>query len=170
MYHFISGYTAKIAGTKAGITESQATFSSCFGAPFLPLHPSAYAKMLGEKIEDSKKSGGHKEINIWLMNTGWTGGAFGTGSRIELSFTRAMIKAALTGALDKVEYHNHPNFKISIPKTCPDVPNAILNPRDTWLNEKEYNAAGIKLDKLFHENFEKFKKVAGADINEAGPV
>ena len=170
MYHFISGYTAKIAGTEAGITEPQATFSACFGAPFLPLHPSAYAKMLGEKIEDSKKSGGHKEINIWLVNTGWTGGAFGTGSRIELSFTRAMIKAALTGALDKVEYNNHPNFNISIPKTCPDVPNAILNPRDTWLNEKEYDAAAIKLVKLFHENFEKFKKVAGADISQAGPV
>lgn len=169
MYHFISGYTAKIAGTEAGITEPLATFSACFGAPFLPLHPSVYAKMLGDKIEDSRKSGGHKEINIWLVNTGWTGGAYGEGSRIELSFTRAMIKAALTGALDKVEYHNHPNFKIAIPRTCPDVPNAILNPRDTWLNEKEYDLAAARLVKLFHDNFGQFKKGAGADISNAGP-
>ena len=125
--------------------------------------------MLGDKIEDSRKSGGHKEINIWLVNTGWTGGAYGEGSRIELSFTRAMIKAALTGALDKVEYHDHPNFKVAIPRTCPDVPNAILNPRDTWLNEKEYDLAAARLVKLFHDNFGQFKKGAGADISNAGP-
>ena len=169
MYHFISGYTAKIAGTEAGITEPQATFSACFGAPFLPLHPSVYAKMLGDKIEDSKKSGGHKEINIWLVNTGWTGGEYGVGSRIELSFTRAMIKAALTGALDKGEFHDHPIFKVSIPKACPDVPNAILNPRDTWLNENEYDEAAAKLVKLFKDNFEQFEKGAGVEINNAGP-
>ena len=128
MYHFISGYTAKIAGTETGITEPQATFSACFGAPFLPLHPSAYASMLGDKIEDSRKAGGHKTINTWLVNTGWTGGGYGVGHRIELTYTRAMIKAALKGALDHTNYITHPNFKVQIPLSCPDVPSEILQP------------------------------------------
>ncbi len=170
MYHFISGYTAKIAGTEAGINEPQATFSACFGSPFLPLHPSIYARMLGEKIEDSVRAGGHNVINVWLVNTGWTGGSYGTGQRIELSYTRAMIKAALNGKLDKVEYHDHPNFHIAIPRTCPDVPNAILNPRDTWRNESEYDEVADRLVGLFHENFMKFNEEAGHDVIEAGPV
>jgi len=170
MYHFISGYTAKIAGTEAGITEPQATFSACFGAPFLPLHPSTYARMLGDKIEDSQRAGGHNEINVWLVNTGWTGGAYGTGSRIELSFTRAMIKAALTGVLDKVEYISHPMFKIQVPQSCPDVPNAILNPRDTWRNEEEYDEVAKKLVGLFHKNFQRYAAETDDDIVSAGPV
>ena len=170
MYHFISGYTAKIAGTEAGITEPQATFSACFGSPFLPLHPSVYARMLGEKMEDSLRAGGHQKINVWLVNTGWTGGGYGVGNRIELSYTRAMIKAALNGNLDKVEYHKHPNFKIEIPKSCPDVPNAVLNPRDTWRNEEEYDEEAAKLVKLFHSNFDKYEKESGPEISNAGPV
>ncbi|MEO0471624.1 MAG: phosphoenolpyruvate carboxykinase (ATP), partial [Bacteroidota bacterium] len=130
MYHFLSGYTAKIAGTEEGITEPEATFSACFGAPFLPLHPARYAELLGKKLQDGSQKGDGK-INVWLVNTGWTGGSFGEGSRIELSFTRAMVKAAIEGGLDKVEYQEHPIFGLNMPKTCPDVPNAILNPRDT---------------------------------------
>ena len=170
MYHFMSGYTAKIAGTEAGINEPQATFSACFGSPFLPLHPSTYAKMLGEKIEDSRRAGGPKEINVWLVNTGWTGGRYGEGSRIELTYTRAMIKAALTGKLDQVEYQKHPNFQIEMPKSCPDVPNAILNPRDTWRNEEDYDEMAKKLVTLFHENFKQFEKGTDAEIISAGPV
>lgn len=168
MYHFISGYTAKIAGTEAGITEPKATFSACFGAPFLPLHPTVYARMLGDKLEDLANSG--QETNIWLVNTGWTGGPYGEGSRIELSFTRSMIKAAFSGALAKEEYHEHPVFGLAIPKRCPDVPNAILNPRDTWRNEEEYDAAAAELAQRFHRNFEPYADAAGADIVDAGPV
>ena len=170
MYHSISGYTAKIAGTEAGITEPQATFSACFGSPFLPLHPSTYAKMLGNKIEDSFVRGGHNVINVWLVNTGWTGGSYGEGSRIELSFTRAMIKAALNGKLDHVDYHRHPNFKVEIPRSCPDVPNSILNPRDTWRNEEEYDEMTIRLVKLFHKNFKQYAKESGPEITSAGPI
>ncbi|NJO86766.1 MAG: phosphoenolpyruvate carboxykinase (ATP), partial [Lewinella sp.] len=120
MYHFLNGYTAKIAGTEAGITEPQATFSACFGSPFLPLHPRAYAKMLGNKIEASAQ-GENGPINVWLVNTGWTGGPYGSGSRIELTYTRAMIKAALNGELAKVDYNSDPIFGLSVPKKCPDV-------------------------------------------------
>jgi len=123
MYHFISGYTAKIAGTEEGVVEPQSTFSACFGAPFLPLHPTKYADLLGAKIKKGSRSG-DGTINVWLINTGWTGGAYGEGSRIELSYTRAMIKAALNGVLNKVEYRTHPVFGLKIPTSCPDVPNA----------------------------------------------
>lgn len=169
MYHFISGYTAKIAGTEAGVTEPQATFSACFGAPFLPLHATVYAKMLGDKIADSEAKGNGK-VNVWLVNTGWTGGPFGVGSRIELSFTRAMIKAALEGKLNKVDYETHGAFGVAMPKSCPDVPNAILNPRDTWLNEEEYDAQCKNLVTLFHENFTKFADLADPSISAAGPM
>ena len=168
MYHFISGYTAKIAGTEAGITEPLATFSACFGSPFLPLHPVTYAKMLGAKIEDCINSG-HGIINVWLVNTGWTGGAYGDGSRIELSFTRAMIRAALNGSLKDVEWQTHPAFNLRIPRRCPDVPNAILNPRDTWRNEEDYDAACNRLVDLFHQNFEQYRTSAGEQIYNAGP-
>ncbi|MFT4568733.1 MAG: phosphoenolpyruvate carboxykinase (ATP) [Saprospiraceae bacterium] len=168
MYHFISGYTAKIAGTETGITEPQATFSACFGSPFLPLHPTQYARMLGEKIEDSIDKG-NGDVNVWLVNTGWTGGPYGDGSRIELSFTRAMIKAALEGQLNKVEYQTHPSFGLEIPKSCPDVPNAILNPRDTWRNEEDYDLACQKLVELFHNNFGKYGEEAGTKIVLSGP-
>lgn len=169
MYHFISGYTAKIAGTEEGVVEPEATFSACFGAPFLPLHPTRYAELLGQKIEKGSYSGDGK-INVWLINTGWTGGAYGTGSRIELPFTRSMIKAALTGELNKVDYIQHPVFKLAMPTSCPDVPNAILNPRDTWPNETEYDQTAEMLAGLFNNNFDKYAKNATPEISNAGPV
>lgn len=168
MYHFISGYTAKIAGTEEGINEPQVTFSACFGAPFLPLHPAEYAEMLGDKIEKGSRRG-DGEINVWLVNTGWTGGKYGEGNRIELSYTRAMIKAALTGVLNKVEYQKHPIFQLDMPKTCPDVPNAVLNPRDTWRNEKEYDQVANDLAGRFEENFKKYSDKASDAITSAGP-
>lgn len=167
MYHFISGYTAKIAGTEEGVTEPQTTFSACFGAPFLPLHPTTYATLLGEKLAKGGPSG--QEIHVWLINTGWTGGPYGVGSRIELSFTRAMIKAALNGTLMQVDYITHPVFGLRVPKRCPDVPNAILNPRDTWRNEDEYDKAAIDLASRFVRNFEKYADKASPDILAAAP-
>lgn len=168
MYHFISGYTAKIAGTEEGIIEPQATFSACFGAPFLPLHPTKYADLLGAKIDKGTESG-DGNIDVWLINTGWTGGAYGEGARMELVFTRAMIKAALTGRLSTVEYGKMPIFNLAIPKACPDVPNAILNPRDTWRNEEEFDVEAKKLALLFKANFDKYKDQASAAIVAAGP-
>lgn len=168
MYHFISGYTAKIAGTEEGIVEPEATFSACFGAPFLPLHPTKYADLLGEKIKKGSRSG-DGTINVWLVNTGWTGGAYGEGSRIELSYTRAMIKAALTGVLNKVEYRTHPIFGLQIPKTCPDVPNAVLNPRDTWRNENEYDSVAEDLALRFIKNFKRYAEQASEAILSAAP-
>ncbi|MEM0994900.1 MAG: phosphoenolpyruvate carboxykinase (ATP) [Bacteroidota bacterium] len=168
MYHFMSGYTAKIAGTEEGITEPQATFSACFGAPFLPLHPAKYASLLGEKLEKGNRNG--NPINVWLVNTGWSGGGFGEGSRIHLPFTRSMIKAALIGALNKVSYRQDPIFGLAVPEKCPDVPNAILNPRDTWRNEEDYDRAALALAQRFQQNFEAY--AAGTDeiIMQAGPV
>ncbi len=168
MYHFISGYTAKIAGTEVGITEPKATFSACFGAPFLPLHATKYAKILGEKIDAGSKIGDGK-INVWLINTGWTGGSFGEGSRIELSYTRAMIKAALNGKLNKVEYQNLDLFNLAIPTECPDVPNAILNPRPTWRNGEDYDKVALNLANLFIDNFKDFEAEADPKITAAGP-
>jgi len=152
MYYFLLGYTAKIAGTEAGITEPQATFSACFGLPFLPLHPTKYAKLLGDKIAKGSNRK-DKRINVWLVNTGWSGGPYGVGSRIELTFTRSMIKAALQGQLDSVNYAEDRFFGLSMPTTCPDVPNAILNPRDTWRNEEEYDEKAANLKELFEKNF-----------------
>ncbi len=168
MYHFISGYTAKIAGTEEGINEPQATFSACFGAPLLPLHPTAYAELLGDKVKKGSRQGDGK-INVWLINTGWSGGGYGEGRRIDLPFTRAMIKAALTGELNNVEYREHPVFKLQMPTTCPDVPNAILNPRDTWRNEEDYDKVAKKLAKLFNDNFKKYADQATKEIKAAGP-
>ena len=166
MYHFISGYTAKIAGTEAGITEPQATFSACFGAPFIPLHPTKYADMLGEKLRRGAEDG--SPINVWLVNTGWTGGGYGVGSRMELTYTRAMIKAALTGDLDDVPYRTDGPFGLAVPQKCPDVPNAILNPRDTWRNEDDYDRAAEKLAELFRRNFEPFAAEAAEEVRAAG--
>ena len=168
MYHFLSGYTAKIAGTEEGVTEPEATFSACFGAPFLPLHPTVYANLLGDKLRSGSNIG-TKKINVWLVNTGWTGGSYGEGARIELSFTRAMVKAALNGELDEVEYQTHPIFNLSMPKKCPDVPNAILNPRDTWRNEENYDQVTAELAKLFIGNFEQYAEQAAPEIAAAGP-
>ncbi|MEO1260346.1 MAG: phosphoenolpyruvate carboxykinase (ATP) [Bacteroidota bacterium] len=166
MYHFISGYTAKIAGTEDGIDEPVTTFSACFGSPFLPLHPTEYADLLGEKLKKGSDKG---KINVWLINTGWTGGGYGIGSRIHLSFTRAMIKAALNHELDDVDYRTHPIFGLHMPMSCPDVPNAILNPRDTWPNEDKYDEVAKDLASRFIKNFEQFADKATPEILEASP-
>ncbi len=162
MYHFISGYTAKVAGTEAGITEPQTTFSACFGKPFLPLHPTKYAELLGEKLKDSS-------INVWLINTGWTGGSYGVGERIKLSYTRAMITAALNGELSKVNYQEHEIFGLKMPLECPGVPSELLNPENTWKNKKLYKEITLKLALEFTINFEKFKDLANAEIIAGGP-
>jgi len=169
MYHFISGYTAKIAGTELGITEPQATFSACFGEPFLPLHPSVYADLLGKKIAAGHKNG-DKKIRVWLVNTGWSGGPYGEGARMHLSYTRAMIKAALAGELNDVEYKEDKIFKFMVPQSCPDVPNALLNPRDTWRNEREYDERAADLAGRFIKNFRKYEKQTSAEIIKAGPT
>ena len=163
MYHFISGYTAKVAGTEEGVTEPQTTFSACFGAPFLPLHPTRYAEMLGEKMQQH-------QTNIWLINTGWTGGAYGIGSRIKLCYTRAMITAALNGLLNDVAYKTHEIFGLHMPTTCSNVPPEILNPKSTWENKADYDEKARKLALAFNKNFEMFEDKANAEILKAAPV
>ncbi|MEO8254979.1 MAG: phosphoenolpyruvate carboxykinase (ATP) [Flavobacterium sp.] len=162
-YHFISGYTAKIAGTEAGITEPQPNFSACFGAPFMPLHPTKYAEMLSKKMKDA-------DVKVWLINTGWTGGPYGTGSRMKLKYTRAMITAALNGELNDVEYHNHTVFKMAIPDSCPEVPNEILNPRNTWTDQNLYDTKAVELAQKFKANFTKFESYANAEILAGAPL
>lgn len=162
MYWFLSGYTAKVAGTEAGITEPKTTFSTCFGAPFLPLNPNTYAGMLAEKI---RKHG----ANVWLVNTGWTGGPYGIGSRMKLSYTRTMITEALKGDLEKVEFETHPVFGMVYPKSCPDVPADVLNPRNTWADKKLYDEKANNLAKKFIKNFEKFAPTAHAETLAAAP-
>jgi phosphoenolpyruvate carboxykinase (ATP) len=162
MYHFMSGYTAKVAGTEAGVTEPQATFSACFGAPFMPLHPAEYAEMLGKKMEA-------QNVNVWLVNTGWTGGEYGTGNRISLKYTRAMITAALRGELDKVDYQQHEIFGLSMPTTCPGVEADVLDPRETWVDKAAYDAKANHLAELFNQNFEKFADKADETIKAAAP-
>ncbi len=168
MYYFISGYTAKIAGTEEGINEPEATFSACFGAPFLPLAPTQYADLLGDKIRKGSRTG-DGTIHVWLINTGWSGGQYGEGSRVELSFTRAMIKAVLNGDLTNVEYRTHPIFGLDMPTRCPDVPNAILNPRDTWRNEEDYDRVANKLAQLFIDNFKQYADKASDEIKASAP-
>ncbi|OIN60524.1 phosphoenolpyruvate carboxykinase (ATP) [Arsenicibacter rosenii] len=163
MYHFISGYTAKVAGTEVGVTEPKATFSACFGAAFMPLHPTRYAEMLGEKMNEH-------ETAVWLINTGWTGGAYGTGERMKLRYTRAMITAALNGELADVDYINHPVFGVAIPQHCPNVPAEILNPGDTWQDKDDYDATAQKLAGLFRDNFGKYEAFANDEIRAGGPV
>ena len=162
MYQFISGYTAKVAGTEAGVTEPKPTFSACFGAPFLPLHPGKYAEMLGRKMQENK-------VNVWMINTGWTGGPYGVGSRMKLKYTRAMITAALEGQLTSAEFELHPVFGMEIPKTCPDVPSEILNPRNTWEDKKAYDEKAQFLAGLFIKNFEKFATGVSEEILAAAP-
>lgn len=162
MYNFISGYTARVAGTETGVTEPKPVFSACFGAPFLPLHPAQYAEMLGKKMQEHK-------VNVWLINTGWSGGAYGTGSRMKLSYTRAMITAALDGSLNKVEYQQMPIFGYQVPTSCPNVPVEILNPRNTWSDKAAYDAQAVKLANLFNNNFEKFKAQANDEILGGAP-
>jgi phosphoenolpyruvate carboxykinase (ATP) len=162
MYQFISGYTAKVAGTEAGVTEPKPTFSACFGAPFLPLHPGKYANMLGKKMEKH-------HVNVWLINTGWTGGPYGVGHRMKLSYTRAMISAALQGKLDDAETVCDPVFGVHIPKKVPGVPSEILDPRNTWADKKAYDAKAKYLAGLFVKNFEKYADGVSKEILEAAP-
>lgn len=162
MFHFISGYTAKVAGTEAGVTEPQTTFSACFGAPFMPLHPTFYAEMLGDKMKKT-------EVVVWLINTGWSGGVYGTGSRIKLKHTRAMISAALNGDLDEVEYQKHPVFGLNMPTCCPNVPNQLLYPKNTWSDAKNYDVKALQLAKAFRDNFEQFSDNAKEEILNALP-
>lgn len=164
MYHFISGYTAKVAGTEVGVTEPQSTFSACFGRAFLPLHPTKYAELLGKKLEQ------HSDVKVWLINTGWSGGSYGVGSRMKLSFTRAMITAAINGELDSVSYEAHPVFGLHMPTTCPNVPSEILIPRNTWEDKNAYDATANKLANEFVTNFKKYADKASAEILSAAPV
>lgn len=162
MYHFMSGYTAKVAGTEMGVTEPTTTFSACFGAAFLPLHPAKYAELLGEKLDGT-------DIKVWLINTGWTGGSYGVGSRMKLSYTRGMITAALTGKLDNVEYQTMPIFELEIPKECENVPSELLNPRDTWADKSAYDETAKNLAGKFVTNFEKYKAETSDEIKAAAP-
>ncbi len=163
MYQFISGYTAKVAGTEAGVTEPKATFSACFGAPFLPLHPGFYAKMLGERMKEYN-------VNVWMINTGWIGGPYGTGSRIKLKYTRAMIHAALNGNLNKSSYEKHPVFGMMMPTSCAGVPEELLNPRNTWADKNIYDTKAKELAALFVKNFEKYAEGVSPEIMSAAPV
>lgn len=164
-YHFISGYTAKVAGTEEGVLEPRPEFSACFGAPFMPLHPAVYAKMLMDKMEKNS-------VNVWLVNTGWSGGRFGVGQRIKLKYTRALIQAALDGSLDALNqgnYHIHSVFNVKQPRTCPNVPEEILSPRKTWKNDKAYYETAYKLVDAFYDNFEKFKEGSDPKIIAGSP-
>ena len=163
MYHYLSGYTAKVAGTEKGVTEPSATFSTCFGAPFLPLNPNVYAKQLGERIA---KHGS----KVWLVNTGWTGGPHGVGSRMKIAYTRAMITAALSGQLDAVQYQRHPVFNLDVPASCPGVPPEVLDPRGTWTDKAAYDAQAQKLARMFVENFKTNFADADATVVAAGPA
>ncbi|WP_420320565.1 phosphoenolpyruvate carboxykinase (ATP) [Flagellimonas sp.] len=164
-YHFISGYTAKVAGTEAGVVEPQPSFSACFGAPFMPLHPAKYAEMLSKKMQESG-------VDVWLINTGWTGGPYGVGKRMELKYTRAMISAALRGQLGLYNYDNyhiHSVFGVAQPRECPGVPTSVLSPRATWNDDKAYYTTAFKLTNAFRENFKKYEAYASEEIRRGGP-
>ncbi len=163
MYQFISGYTAKVAGTEAGVTEPKSTFSACFGAPFLPLHPGKYAALLGSKIKEH-------DVNIWMINTGWSGGSYGTGKRIKLIYTRAMIESVLSGVLNQGEFEPQPVFGMMIPKFCNGVPTEILNPRNTWENKAAYDAMAKNLASQFIKNFAQYAAGVSPEILAAAPV
>ncbi len=162
MYHFLSGYTAKVAGTEKGVTEPSATFSTCFGAPFMALSPTVYANLLGKKIAEHK-------VNVWLVNTGWSGGPYGVGQRMKIAYTRAMVHAALNGALDNVPTTPDPIFGIAVPTSCPEVPSEVLNPRNTWADKAAYDAQARKLAGMFADNFKLFEKDVTQEVREAGP-
>ena len=162
VYHFLSGYTAKVAGTEKGVTEPKATFSTCFGAPFMVWHPNVYATMLGERIA-------RRRAKVWLVNTGWTGGPYGVGTRMKIANTRAMIRAALTGALDRTPFRRDPVFNVDVPASCPDVPEAVLTPRSTWSDPAKYDAQAARLAKMFADNFKTFEESVDAEVRAAGP-
>ena len=164
-YHFISGYTSKLAGTEAGVDKPVPSFSACFGAPFMPLHPTVYAKMLMKKMNDSN-------VDVWLVSTGWTGGPYGIGKRMELKYTRAMINAAMSGELDKLNkdnYHIHSVFNLMQPRVCPDVPSSVLSPRQTWNNDKKYYKKAYMLSSAFIKNFKNFSDKADDEILSGAP-
>ncbi|MFQ5773750.1 MAG: phosphoenolpyruvate carboxykinase [Kiloniellaceae bacterium] len=162
MYHFLSGYTARVAGTEKGLgNEPKATFSTCFGAPFMPRHPSVYAELLGEKME---RTG----ANCWLVNTGWTGGAYGVGARMKIDHTRTLVRAALDGRLGGVPMATHPTFGLAIPESCPDVPAEVLNPRNTWADKGAYDQTARELSARFEANFKQFEPYVGEDVKAAG--
>ncbi|MBT8188403.1 MAG: phosphoenolpyruvate carboxykinase (ATP) [Croceitalea sp.] len=164
-YHFISGYTAKVAGTEAGVVEPQPSFSACFGAPFMPLHPTVYAEMLSKKMKEAG-------VDVWLINTGWTGGPYGVGTRMKLKYTRAMITAALSGQLGLYsydKYHIHSVFGVAQPRECPGVPTQVLSPRATWNDDQAYYTTAFKLTNAFRENFKKFEEFANEEIRRGGP-
>ena len=162
MFHFISGYTAKVAGTEEGVTEPQTTFSACFGAPFMPLHPTKYAEMLGIKMKKH-------DVNVWLINTGWSGGSYGTGKRISLKYTRAMNTAILNNEINDVLYTKHEIFGLNMPNSCPNVPSELLNPKNTWENKNDYDLKAKELANAFNQNFKQFADNASEEILEAAP-
>ncbi len=162
MYHFLSGYTAKVAGTEKGVTEPQATFSTCFGAPFMTQRPIVYANLLGKKIAEY-------QVNCWLVNTGWTDGPYGVGQRMKIAHTRAMVNAALNGKLNDVDYVTDPVFGIEVPTSCPDVPAEVLTPRSTWSDGKAYDEQASKLAGMFVENFQQFEEEVSDDVTAAAP-
>jgi phosphoenolpyruvate carboxykinase (ATP) len=162
MYHFLSGYTAKVAGTERGVTEPRATFSTCFGAPFMALRPSVYANLLGKRIAQH-------DVSAWLINTGWSGGPHGVGERMSLPYTRAMVRAALSGALDDVEYKEHPIFGVRIPESVPGVPSEVLQPRSTWQDQAAYDSQARELARMFAENFKQFSDGTPDEVKAAGP-
>ena len=163
MYHFLSGYTAKIAGTETGLgDEPRATFSTCFGAPFMPRHPSVYARMLADKI-------GKHGSDCWLVNTGWSGGAYGVGRRMSIRHTRALLNAALDGSLARARLRRDDNFGVLVPEACPDVPADVLDPRATWSDKGAYDNQARDLCGRFHENFEVFTNCVDRRVRDAGP-
>ena len=163
MYYFLSGYTAKVAGTERGVTEPQATFSACFGAAFLPLHPTAYAKLLGEKMEKHN-------VNAYLVNTGWVGGAYGVGSRMSIKATRACVNAILDGSINDVEFDETRWFRLCIPRTLPGVDTQLLNPRNSWTDKASFDNTANRLAGMFIENFKKYvTDNDDFDYTQAGP-
>ena len=162
MYYFLSGYTAKVAGTEAGIIEPQATFSTCFGAPFMTLHPSVYDALLGKKIREHN-------VTCWLLNTGWSGGPYGVGERMDINHTRAMLNAAISGELDDVAMHEDPVFNLMIPQTCPGIPEDVLRPESTWSDKAAYQAKARELAQAFRDNFSQFESMVSDQVKNAGP-
>jgi phosphoenolpyruvate carboxykinase (ATP) len=162
MYHFLSGYTAKVAGTEIGVTEPEATFSTCFGAPFMPRHPSVYGNLLKDRIAAAG-------VDCWLVNTGWTGGKYGTGKRMPIKATRALLNAALDGSLNNAEFRRDPNFGFEVPVAVPGVDSAILDPRSTWSDKEDYDRTAAKLVDLFVANFAEFAEHVEDGVKAAGP-
>jgi phosphoenolpyruvate carboxykinase (ATP) len=162
-YHFISGYTAKLAGTEIGVMEPSATFSACFGAPFLPRHPGEYAHMLVDQLEKT-------DVPVWLVNTGWTGGPYGVGHRMVISHTRNMVRAAINGELDGVETVIDPIFRVEVPVSVPGVPDEVLIPRNTWPDKDAFDATARRIARMFHDNFAKYAAGVSEGIRDAGPI